>query len=161
MAIPFGLVGIIIIFKLHMIDLSLVAMIGIIGFAGVVVNDSLIMVDFINRIIKGEVTATGMEDHVTEKEINQENLIKAIITGARYRLRPIALTTITTVAGLIPTAYGLIGGLDSYISPMVMAMAWGLLIGTTATLFVIPIFYIIIFNTSEKLKKVMNHLIIF
>ncbi len=51
--------------------------------------------------------------------------------SARVRLRPIVLTTLTTVAGLVPTACGLIGGIDSCISPMVMAMTWGLLVGTT------------------------------
>ena len=69
-----------------------------------------------------------------------------IIDGARLRLRPIVITTITTVAGLLPTAYGMIGGLDSFISPMVLAMAWGLMVGTTATLIAIPVFYLYIYG---------------
>ena len=152
LAIPFGFSGIIMIFLLHGIDLSLVAMIGIAGFSGVVVNDSLIMVDFINRIFRGEIEDP---DSINIEQNEDQRLIKAIISGARLRLRPIVLTTITTVAGLIPTAYGLIGGLDSFISPMVMAMAWGLLIGTSATLIVIPVFYLMIFKFTRLVRNIL------
>ncbi len=106
----------------------MLAMIGIIGYSGVIVNDSLILVDFINR----------------KRLLEKKRSIKVdIVEGAVTRLRPILLTTLTTVAGLIPTAYGLFGGFDSFISPMVMVLVWGLAIGTPSVLFVIPIIYII------------------
>lgn len=137
LAIPFGLVGVTLAFGLHGTDLSLMALIGILGFSGVVVNDSLIMVDYINRLKR-----EGVDDFLT-----------AVLDGAKMRLRPIVLTTLTTVAGLLPTAYGLIGGYDHFIAPMVLAMAWGLMIGTSSILFVIPVFYLIHRDLLMAFKK--------
>ena len=134
LAIPFGLIGILMAFMIHSYDLSLLALVGIVGVGGVLVNDSLIMVDFINRI-KGNVAKTL--DH-------------AIIEGAKKRFRPIVLTTLTTVIGLFPTAYGLIGGTDSFISPLVFAMTWGLLIGTPSILIVIPVLYSVVIGFTSK-----------
>ena len=154
MAIPFGLVGLMIAFGLHGTDLSMLALIGVLGFAGVVVNDSLIMVDFINRTLKGDKSVNAVID--TAKKKGKDGLIDvndAIVQGARLRLRPIVLTTFTTVAGLIPTAYGLIGGLDSFVSPMVLAMAWGLIVGTTATLIAIPVFYLFFYGIANFFKE--------
>lgn len=136
LAIPFGLAGILLSFAIHGIDLSMLALIGIIGFAGVVVNDSLIMVDYVNRL---------------KSEDENADLHQGIVDGARLRLRPILLTTLTTVAGLLPTAYGLFGGFDSFIAPLVLAMAWGLLIGTPSVLFVIPVLYSLIDDVEQKL----------
>ena len=128
LAIPFGLVGILLAFGIQGMELSMLAMIGILGYSGVIVNDSLILVDFINR----------------RRLLEEKKSIKVdIVEGAVIRLRPILLTTLTTVVGLIPTAYGLFGGFDSFISPMVMVLVWGLAIGTPSVLFVIPIIYII------------------
>jgi len=128
LAIPFGLVGILLAFGMQGMDLSMLAMIGILGYSGVIVNDSLILVDVINR------------KKMTDK---QDNIKVDIVESAITRLRPILLTTLTTVAGLFPTAYGLFGGFDSFISPMVMVLVWGLAIGTPSVLFVIPVMYVI------------------
>ncbi len=135
LAIPFGLVGILLAFPLHAMPVSMLAMIGILGFTGVVVNDSLIMVDYINRLRR--------DDEGRLRPLSYDEFVLAVREGARTRLRPIALTTFTTVAGLIPTAYGFIGGFHPFISPMVMAMTWGLLVGTTSVLIIIPVFYVI------------------
>jgi multidrug efflux pump subunit AcrB len=124
MGIPFGWIGISLAFAAHGIDLSLLAMVGIVGFSGIIVNDSLVMVDCINRLAK-----------------DSELSFATIIEGARLRLRPIILTTLTTVGGLFPTAYGLIGGLDAFISPLVMSMMWGLIFGTPAILIMVPTLY--------------------
>ncbi|MDY6967863.1 MAG: efflux RND transporter permease subunit, partial [Spirochaetota bacterium] len=143
MAIPFGLIGLMLAFTLHGMDISMLAMVGILGFSGVVVNDSLIMVEFINRIITGNKTVVSN---------SKNDLNNAVIQGAKVRLRPVVLTTVTTIAGLLPTAYGIIGGLDNFISPMVMAMTWGLLIGTSATLLAIPIFYLFIYHLRNRIE---------
>ena len=70
--------------------------------------------------------------------------------GDLLRFRPIILTSITIIVGLIPTAYGFIGGIDSFVSPMVFAVSWGLFIGTISVLFVIPISYLIIESSRKK-----------
>ena len=136
LAIPFGIVGITLAFGFHNLPVSMLAMLGILGFSGVVINDSLIMVDYINKL-----------RHVKK---GQENLQEKIIEGALLRFRPILLTSITTIVGLVPTAYGFIGGMDSFISPMVFAVSWGLFIGTLAVLIVIPVFYLIIESRLSK-----------
>ena len=121
-AIPFGLVGVIIAFALHGTAFGFLAMLGVVGLAGIVVNDSLILVNLVNRL--GE---THPETGVRER----------IVSAAETRLRPIVLTSVTTVAGLLPMAYGL-GGSDPFSAPMAMAMGYGILFATPLTLVLIP-----------------------
>ena len=66
--------------------------------------------------------------------------MQAIADGAMHRLRPIVLTTVTTVAGLAPAAYGL-AGTNSFLTPMIMVMLWGIFFGTFITLFLLPCLY--------------------
>ena len=117
--IPFGLIGVFTAFRLHGIPLSFMAVIGVIGLAGVVVNDSIIMVEFINKLKK-------------KGAATKEDLFESISSGAVRRLRPIIMTTVTTVAALLPTAYG-IGGNALTLVPTVMAMAYGLMFATLLT----------------------------
>ncbi|HEX4924568.1 MAG TPA: efflux RND transporter permease subunit, partial [Bdellovibrionales bacterium] len=62
---------------------------------------------------------------------------QSIIDAGRLRVRPIFLTTVTTVIGILPTAYGL-GGLDKFVVPVAMALGWGLFFGSVLTAFVFP-----------------------
>jgi len=64
-------------------------------------------------------------------------LFEAIIEAGRRRIRAVLLTAITTVVGLLPTAYGW-GGLDHFVSPMALALSWGLIFATFVTLITIP-----------------------
>ena len=151
MGLPFGLIGITIAFGLHGENLSMLALVGVMGFSGVVVNDSLIMVEFINRLRK-ERKAEGTnrphdDDYAAE-------FSKDVVEGAITRLRPILLTTFSTVAGLLPTAYGWVGGYDSFLSPMVLAMTWGLVVGTTSILIVIPILY----DLNDQFFRILKRL---
>jgi len=126
-AIPFGIVGVIIGFSIHHEPLGFLAMTGIIGLAGVVVNDSLVLVNHVNEL----------------RERHKDKTVPELVAiGAVERLRPILLTTISTVAGLMPLAYGL-GGIDPYMSPMALALGWGLLFATLLTLFLVPCLYVI------------------
>ncbi|MCB1147692.1 MAG: efflux RND transporter permease subunit, partial [Leptospiraceae bacterium] len=128
-AIPLGLIGVSFAFFLHKLIFlpelvfSFLASMGIIGLSGVVVNDSIVLVDFINKLRK-----TG----ISKRE--------AVIGAGVYRLRAVLLTTITTVFGLFPTAYGL-GGDDPFLRPMALAMGWGLAFATFITLMVVPVYY--------------------
>jgi len=130
LTIPFGIVGVLLAFKAHGMPLSFMGIIGMIGLTGVVVNDSVVMVSFINRVMKSD-TGQGTKYY-----------IQKITEGAKKRLRPIILTTLTTVAGLIPTVYG-IGGDAKTLVPVVMAMAYGLLFATLLTLIFVPAIYMV------------------
>jgi len=125
LAIPFGAIGIIIGFYLHDLywkpmSLSFFALMGGVALTGVVVNSSLVLLVFVQRAIE-----QGMSTY------------DAIITAGRRRLRAVILTATTTVVGLLPTAYGW-GGMDPFVSPMALALSWGLIFSTAITLIVIP-----------------------
>ena len=126
-AVPFGIVGVIITFALHGQHLSFLGLLGIIGLAGVVVNDSLVLVDHVNRL-RREKPDIDFRDLVAE--------------GTSNRLRAIILTSVTTVAGLLPLAYG-IGGTDLYMQPMALAMGYGILFATPLTLVLVPCLFVI------------------
>jgi len=121
MAIPFGLIGVVWAFYFHGQAIDVMGMVGIMGMAGVVVNDSLIMVDTINR-------KKAKLWHLTRQDIHD---------GAVSRFRAIILTSITTLGGVFPMAYGL-GGDSGFTKPLALSMGWGLLFATTLTLFALP-----------------------
>jgi multidrug efflux pump subunit AcrB len=126
-AIPFGIVGVIIALALHGQPLSFIAIIGTIGLAGVVVNDSLVLVNHLNEL-RGQRTDLSLRELVA--------------LGTANRLRSIILTSVTTVAGVLPLAYG-IGGTDYFISPMALALGYGLIFSTPLTLVLVPCLYMI------------------
>ena len=125
LAIPFGAIGIIFSFYLHDLywkpmPLSFFSSMGMVALTGVVVNSSLVLLVFVQRARK-----------------QGKTLIDAIIIAGRRRIRAVILTATTTVVGLLPTAYGW-GGLDHFVSPMALALSWGLIFATVVTLITIP-----------------------
>jgi len=125
LAIPFGAIGIIVSFYFHdmfwkPMPLSFFSSLGMVALTGVVVNSSLILLVFIQRARQ-----RGVE------------LFEAILQAGRRRLRAVLLTATTTVVGLLPTAYGW-GGMDHFVSPMALALSWGLMFATLVTLITIP-----------------------
>jgi multidrug efflux pump subunit AcrB len=121
-AVPFGLIGVIFAFAAHGQALGFLAMLGVIGLVGIVVNDSLILVNLANRM-------RDARAGVPRNDI--------IVDATKHRLRPILLTSVTTVAGLLPMAYG-IGGSDPFSAPMALAMGYGILFATPLTLILLP-----------------------
>jgi len=142
LSIPFGICGVIIAFGLHAETFSFLAMFGVIGMAGVVVNDSLVLVDHLNGLTRRTASVPFA---------NKQELIRLIASGTADRLRPIVLTSLTTVAGLLPLAYGL-GGQDIYMSPMALALGYGLLFATPITLILVPSLYMI----GHDIKKLFQ-----
>lgn len=128
--IPFAVAGALTTLCIHRHPLVLISLLGMLGLVGVVVNDTIVMISNLN-------------DHCILNGFSVETAIKA----ASERFRPVILTTLTTFAGLIPTAYG-IGGDIPTISPMVLVMAWGLLFCTVVTLVFIPVLF-----SLFKIKK--------
>ncbi|MFH1846699.1 MAG: efflux RND transporter permease subunit [Candidatus Omnitrophota bacterium] len=133
LAIPFGMIGVVIAFLAHGMPFSFMAILGIVGLNGIVVNDSIVLVDFINKLRN-----SGMTRH--------DSIIKA---GER-RIRPVILTTVTTAGGLSTVAYGL-GGKDPFLVPMALSIAWGLIFATVLTLIIIPCIYSIVDDIALKI----------
>lgn len=125
--IPLGLVGFSIAFSLHQRPISFLALIGVIGLGGIIVNSGIILISFIDELRK-------------ESKLSLE---EALVKASGLRLRAVLVSSLTTISGLLPTAYG-IGGSDAMLVPMTLAMAWGLTSGTVLTLVWVPCFYAII-----------------
>jgi multidrug efflux pump subunit AcrB len=124
-AIPLGLIGVSIALMLHGKPISMMALMGVVGLGGVVVNDAIVLVSFINDRMKD-----GMP------------VYDAVVEAGITRLRPIILTSVTTIAGLLPTIYGW-GGYEPFIVPAAIALAYGLLFATFLTLAVLPAVYMV------------------
>ncbi|MFT5441006.1 MAG: multidrug efflux pump subunit AcrB [Myxococcota bacterium] len=127
--VPFSIAGVTLTFYLHGMHFSMLAMMGTVGLAGVVVNASIVMIDAVHR---------------EQKKVDDGDefaRLGAVIDALVGRLRPILVTTLSTLGGVLPTAYGL-GGYDAVMSPMSLALGWGLAISTTVTLFLVPALYI-------------------
>ncbi|MFK5913119.1 MAG: efflux RND transporter permease subunit [Woeseiaceae bacterium] len=139
--IPFAVIGVIWAFYAHGMPLSFFSTMGTLGLLGVVVNDTIIMVTEVNQELKDKHNA---------------NLVSTVVAAAKDRLRPVLLTTFTTVAGLLPTAYG-IGGKDGLIMPLTMSMAYGLLFATLITLILTPSLLIIGHDIAHLLGKGSEH----
>lgn len=124
LTIPFGLVGVILAFYLHgKLVYGFYAAVGAIGLAGVVVNDAIIMLVKLTREFDAD---------KPDLDVNRETA-----RIASTRLRAVILTTLTTVAGVLPTAYGF-AGYDAMLAEMMLALAWGLAFATVITLMLVP-----------------------
>lgn len=160
-SIPFGIAGIIIVFSLQNTNISFLTMVGILGYGGVVVNSSIILIDFINNLRDNYFEHHSESNDRSSERSREErpspspqpDIREIIIEGALTRFRPILITTGSTVVGFIPLAYAIVGKTDSIISPMSMSMVWGMLFGITASLFVIPTLYLINENLSSFMRK--------
>ncbi|TYB32071.1 MAG: efflux RND transporter permease subunit [Candidatus Mcinerneyibacterium aminivorans] len=123
-SIPFSLIGVIIALFITGNSINIISLIGLVMLAGIVVNNGIVLVDYINHLIRNE---------------NME-VIPAIIKGGNVRLRPIMMTTLTTVLGLVPMA--ILGGNGSELrSPLAWTVIGGLLSSTALTLVFIPVVY--------------------
>ena len=141
-AIPFGITGVILAYGIHGELFSFMAIMGIIGLSGVVVNDSLVMVSHINDLKRQRKGAS----------------ISAIVAeGTADRLRAVILITLTTAAALLPLAYG-IGGTAVFMAPMALSLGWGLVFATPLTLVLLPCLCVIGDDLGRllKLRKTAN-----
>ncbi|MDB2550235.1 efflux RND transporter permease subunit [Rickettsiales bacterium] len=132
--VPLGFFGFSIAFYLHDKPLSFMAMIGIIGLSGIIVNSGIILVSYINQL---------------REEFPDKKLSEILSYASSMRLRSVTITSFTTIAGLFPTAYGL-GGYDPILSPMTLSLLWGLSSGTILTIIWVPCSYAIL----EDIKKI-------
>lgn len=138
--IPFGTIGAVFGHWVLGIPVSLLSMFGIIALAGVVVNDSLILVDFVNHHRKAG-----------------EPRIDAALKGARARFRPIILTSATTFLGLAPIVFFETSLQAKLVVPMAASLAFGILFATVITLALIPTLYLIGDDLTRLTQRLMGH----
>jgi len=133
--VPFAFIGAMLGLIISGNPFGIVTLFGMVALAGIVVNDSIVLVDFINMRRRAGVSKW-----------------RAIIEGGKLRMRPILLTSITTIAGLLPMAIGL-GGQSAMWTPMANTIIWGLAMATLLTLFIIPALYAIVDDLTPKRLK--------
>jgi len=125
-AIPFGFIGAIFGHLVMGLQITMISIFGIVALSGIVVNDSLILIDFINRSSRG-----GTE------------IYRAVLESGKVRFRPVLLTSITTVAGLFPLLLER-SFQAQFLIPMAVSISFGLLAATFLTLLFVPALYLIV-----------------
>ncbi|AEG12669.1 acriflavin resistance protein [Shewanella baltica OS183] len=136
--IPFGIIGALFGHLIQGLAMSVLSLCGIVALAGVVVNDSLILVDFVNR---------AREQGLSVRQ--------AAVDSGCYRFRAIILTSLTTFVGLVPII--LERSLQAQIViPMATSLAFGILFSTVVTLILVPLLYIILDDVSRSSSRFFN-----
>ena len=148
----------------------MMTMIGIISLAGVVVNNAIVLIDYTNLLRKKRREELNLGEFDV---LPYDEIVKATIEGGKTRLRPVLLTAITTVLGLVPLAIGFnidffsffttydakiyIGGDNNvFFSPMSWAIIYGLTFATFLTLIIIPVLYLLMFKLKINIYRVFK-----
>jgi len=134
--IPFGVIGSVFGHFILGMDLSALSVMGILAASGVVVNDSLVMVDYVNNARKSGV-----------------KLKDAVIYAGTKRFRAILLTSITTFIGLVPIIFFEVSAQAQIVIPMAISLAFGVLFATIVTLVLIPSLYLVIEDIKKLVKR--------
>ena len=130
-AIPFGLIGAILGHLVMGLEFTMISIFGIVALSGIVVNDSLILIDFINRAVSDGVAIEA-----------------AVVESGRARFRPVLLTSLTTIAGLFPLLLER-SFQAQFLVPMAVSISFGLLAATVLTLLFVPSLYLIIYEINQ------------
>jgi multidrug efflux pump subunit AcrB len=152
--IPFGIVGVVLGLLFMGAPLGMMSILGTIALAGIVVNNSVVFLDFINQFrAKNPLIKEGD----TELKHYRFDRWFSILEAGKIRLRPILLTTVTTVAGLWALAFHS-SGQEEFLAPMAQALVWGLTFATLITLVLIPSLYAILddltlWNHRRRLRR--------
>jgi len=133
--IPFSVIGAILFHVIRGDMLSIMSVLGLLALVGVVVNDSLVLVDFVNR-----------------KRHEGYSLLRAVSTAGVVRFRPILLTSLTTIGGLTPLLLEK-SQQAQFLMPMAVSLAGGLTFATFLTLFLVPMVYLIFEDIGNGLRK--------
>lgn len=138
--IPFGIIGAVIGHWIMRMDLTIMSLMGLMALVGVVVNDSLVMVDYINKRRLRETRDSG------------RILLKSVLAAGTARFRPIMLTSLTTFFGLIPLVFEK-STQAQFLIPMAVSLAFGVMFATIVTLFMIPVNYMILEDARRLLER--------
>jgi hydrophobic/amphiphilic exporter-1 (mainly G- bacteria), HAE1 family len=133
MAIPFGLIGAILGHLVMRMEFTIISVFGIVALSGIVVNDALILIDFINRAVRSGV-----------------DVETAVVESGRARFRAVLLTSLTTIAGLLPILLER-SFQAQFIIPMAVSICFGLLAATMLTLLYVPALYLIVRDVRNSM----------
>ncbi|MBT8268789.1 MAG: efflux RND transporter permease subunit, partial [Bacteroidia bacterium] len=160
-----GVFGGLVIFEMSFV--IMMTMMGIIALAGIVVNNGVVLLDYTQLLIDRKKVELGLDD---SEFLEKEDLFNCIVRGGRARLRPVLLTAITTIFGLIPLAIGwninfftLMSDLDPKIyiggdnvifwGPLAWTVIFGLLIATFLTLIIVPVLFFLVTKLKMWLRN--------
>jgi HAE1 family hydrophobic/amphiphilic exporter-1 len=132
--VPLSIIGVFIFLFITGTSISVMALVGLVMLVGIAVNNGIVLVDYINQLKK-----QGLE------------LVEAVKQGCAARLRPVLMTALTTILGMVPLAMEFGSGSETW-TPLARAVIGGLTTTTVLTLIVIPIMYIIFERLEEKVK---------
>ena len=132
MAIPPGLAGVVLILLVTGSTLNIMSLMGVIMMTGIVVSNSILIVEFAGTLHK-----QGLP------------LLDAVVQSCKIRLRPILMTSLATLLGMIPMALGMEAGSEQY-APLARAVIGGLAVSVVATVFLVPAVYLIIHGRHDK-----------
>ncbi len=131
-SIPFGFIGVVVGHILFGYNLQFLSMIGFLALTGIVVNDSLILIHFAERMRREGLSR-----------------VEAMVEAGRVRVRPILLTSVTTFLGISPLIF-FATGQTAFLSPMAVSLGFGLLFATGIILVAIPCFYLIANDMKQR-----------
>ncbi len=132
MAIPPGLAGVMLILLLTGSTLNIMSLMGVIMMTGIVVSNSILIVEFAG-ILHGQ----------------GQPLLEAVVHSCKIRLRPILMTSLATLLGMIPMALGIEAGSEQY-APLARAIIGGLGLSVVVTVFLVPAVYLVIHGRREQ-----------
>ncbi len=133
--IPFAFTGVFLALWITSTPLSLIALIGAIMLVGIVTKNGIVMVDYMNLLIE-----------------RGSGVFEAVIAGGKSRLRPVLMTSFTTVLGMLPLAIGTGAGSETW-QPMGISVIGGLTFSTILTLFVVPVLYSLLVNRQQHKEQ--------
>ncbi len=133
--IPLAFTGVIYALFVTNVPMSIIALIGSIMLVGIVTKNGIVMIDYMNLLVE-----------------RGEEVYDAVYAGAKSRLRPVLMTSFTTILGMLPMALGTGAGSETW-QPMGIAVIGGLTFSTLLTLLVVPIFYSVMVNGQIRRQK--------
>ena len=137
-ALPFGMVGAVLGHLIMGLPLTLLSLLGVVALSGIVVNDSIILLDFINRAVR-----------------EGSPLFQAVVRSGRARFRAVILTSLTTVSGLLPLLLEQ-SFQAQFLIPMAVSIAFGLMVATVLTLLLVPTLYLIVTEVTGSLQRLLG-----
>ncbi|MCJ7646182.1 efflux RND transporter permease subunit, partial [bacterium] len=150
LTVPMGAIGAISALFITHKPVTMGVFIGLIMLGGIVVNNAIILIDRINHL-KSKEESSLLGTNWDGEEVRRKESLKAVLKAGEDRLRPILMTTLTTILGLVPMALDRSEG-SALWSPLAITLIGGLTVSTILTLFIVPAFYMIF----EDIKTVIR-----